>query len=62
MANEVKGTSVYVYKTPKKGQEAKNAGNNPDVNPKIRAILVSGNHNQDVLTDGKEAGRRGSWL
>lgn len=45
MANEVKGTSVRVYKMPKKGQEAKYAANNPNVNPKIRAILVSSNHN-----------------
>lgn len=45
MANEVKGTSVRVYKMPKKGQEAKYAANNPNVNPKIWAILVSSNHN-----------------
>ena len=62
MANEVKGTSVHVCKMPKKRQEAKNTANNPDVNPKIRAILVSSNHNPDVLTDGKEVGSRGSWL
>lgn len=55
MANEVKGTSVQVYKIPKKGQEARNTANNPDVNPHIRAILLSSNHSPDVLKDGEEA-------
>lgn len=56
MENEVKGTSAHVYKVPRKEQEAKNAANNPDVNSKIRAILVSSNHNPDVVMDVKRAG------
>ena len=34
----------------------------PDVNPKIRVLLMSSNQSPDGQAEGKEVGRRGSWL
>jgi len=44
------------------GQEMRHAVHYPDVNPKIRVILMSSNQSPDGRMDGKEVGGRGSWL
>ena len=44
------------------GQEMRRAVHYPGVSPKIRVILMSSNQSPDGRTDGKEVGRRGSWL
>lgn len=62
MANEVTGTSVGVYKMPRKRQETRHAANYPDVNLKIRAILMSCNHSPDVLPAENEVGGTGACL